>query len=168
MKRLTARTPSQIAVIVVLASLSGVIALAQSQAPPEANLKAYVDLARQDLNKAKTDILGQAMGFTPEQAAKFWPMYSAYTKELNALGDVRLKIIKDYADNFQSMDDQKADGLAKRAMDWEAKRAALKQKYYAQVRQALGGKLAARFLQVENRLLTVVDLQVAAEVPLVE
>ena len=140
----------------------------QSQPPPEQNLKAYVDLVRKDMNKAKTEILGQAMGFSPEQAAKFWPIYSAYTKELNALGDVRLKLIKDYADNFTSMDDQKADNLARRLLTWESQRAALKQKYYAQVQQALGGKMAARFLQVENRLLTVVDLQIAAEVPLVE
>jgi len=144
------------------------VACGQSTPPPEENLKAYIDQARKELTKDKAALMGQAMRLTPDQASKFWPVYSAYTKELDALGDMRLKIVKDYADNFDSMDDQKADGLAKRSFEWETKRSALKQKYYDQVKQALGGKAAARFAQAESRLLAIIDLQIAAQVPLVE
>ena len=40
-------------------------------------------------------------------------------------------------------------------------------KYYGQVRNALGGITAARFLQVEHQLLLIIDLQIASSLPVV-
>jgi hypothetical protein len=36
------------------------------------------------------------------------------------------------------------------------------------VREQLGGIIAARFLQVENQMLMVIDLQIASSLPIVE
>jgi len=134
----------------------------------EANTRAYVELLRTDVQAQKTQIFTDIMQFNDEQAAKFWPIYREYDVELQKLNDQKLEGIKEYARNYSNMTDEKADALAKLALELENKRNDLKKKYYEKIREQLGGIIAARFLQVENQLLMVVDLQIAASLPIVE
>jgi len=54
------------------------------------------------------------------------------------------------------------------ALALENKRNDLKKLYYEKVRDQLGGIIGARFLQIENQMLMVVDLQIASSLPIVE
>jgi hypothetical protein len=131
------------------------------------NINAYVELLRADVRAEKTAIMGEMMGLDDEQGAKFWPIYRQYDVELQQLNDEKLAGIKDFAKNYDSMTDEKADGLAKLALKLDSQRNDLKSAYYEKVREKLGGVIAARFLQVENQLLMVVDLQIASSLPIV-
>lgn len=51
------------------------------------------------------------------QAAAFWPLYNRYDVEQSKLGDQKLALIQDYAKDFLSMTDAKADQLARRALE---------------------------------------------------
>ena len=55
-----------------------------------------------------------------------------------------------------------------KALELESRRTALKEKYYTRLKSALSPKTAARFLQVENQLLMIIDLQIAASLPIVK
>lgn len=134
----------------------------------EQNLDAYIALLRTDLNTQKVNVLSRVMQFTPEEASAFWPVYEAYIKELTQLGDEKLGVIKDYAAHYASLSDSKTDELVGRVLDLEGKRTALKRKYYAKVKEALDAKAAARFLQVENQILMLLDLKIAANLPVVQ
>jgi len=134
----------------------------------ETNIRAYVELLRADVNAKKTAIYTQIMQLNDDQSAKFWPIYREYDLELQKLNDQKLAGIQEYAKNFQNMTDEKADELAKLALDLEGKRNELKKTYYEKIRQQLGGIIAARFLQVENQLLMVIDLQIASSLPILQ
>ena len=134
----------------------------------ETNIRAYVELLRVDVKTKKTAIFTEIMQFNALQAAKFWPIYNEYDTELQKLNDQKLAGIQEYAKNFGSMTDEKADELAMLALELENKRNDLKKTYYEKVREQLGGIVAARFLQIENQLLMVIDLQIAASLPIVE
>ena len=134
----------------------------------ETNIRAYVELLRVDVRTKKTAIFTEIMHFNDQQAAKFWPIYNEYDVELQKLNDQKLAGIQEYAKNFGNMTDGKADELAMLALELENKRNDLKKTYYEKVRQQLGGIIAARFLQIENQLLMVIDLQIASSLPIVE
>lgn len=134
----------------------------------ETNLRAYIELLRVDVRTKKTAIFTEIMQFNDQQSAKFWPIYSEYDIELQKLNDQKLAGIQEYAKNFGKMTDEKADELALLALDLESRRNDLKKTYYEKVRQQLGGIVAARFLQIEDQLLMVIDLQIAASLPIVE
>ena len=108
------------------------------------------------------------MEFTEGDDAKFWPIYREYEAELVKINDRRLALIKEYAANFAKMTDDVADRLARGALDVEGRRNDLKLRYYERFKSALGAKSAARFLQVENQMLLLLDLQIAASLPLVQ
>jgi hypothetical protein len=132
------------------------------------NINAYVELLRSDVRTKKVAILTVIMQLNDDQSAKFWPIYREYDVQLQQLNDQKLAGIRDYAQNYDSMTDEKADALAILALALENKRNELKKTYYEKVRDQLGGVIAARFLQVENQMLMVIDLQIASQLPVVQ
>ncbi|MGH9627082.1 MAG: hypothetical protein ACRD7E_01775 [Bryobacteraceae bacterium] len=141
------------------------VAVKQNQ---ETNLKAYVELLRKDLKKDKVAIMTEMMELTPEDSAKFWTIYTEYDKELTGLGDQRIAFIRIYAENFGSLTDQKVTEIIEGLADVESGRTALLKRYFQKMSQTLNPKLAARFVQVEHQILLIVDLQIAASLPVVE
>ena len=133
----------------------------------EMNIRAYIELLRTDVRKSKSQIMGEVMQLDADQATKFWPIYKDFQAESSALGDKVLALIKKYADNYDNITDAVADQLANEALNIEQQKNALKRKGYQRVKDALGAITAARFLQVENQLDRVVDLQIAAQLPII-
>jgi hypothetical protein len=76
-------------------------------------------------------------------------------------------MIKKYAENYENMTDAVADELIQTATRNEQQRHDLKVKYYGRMKGALGAIAAARFLQVENQLLMLIDLQIASSLPVI-
>jgi len=130
------------------------------------NLTAYAELLRSEVRLEKAAILVEVMGFTEAEDKAFWPIYREYDAEMSKLSDERVALIADYARAFDTLTDADAEKLARRALDLEARRQALKAKVYDKVKSALSPKTALRFLQVEHQLLLIIDLQIAAALPI--
>ena len=131
------------------------------------NSEQMIELVRTDIQKQRVAIIGEAMQFTADEAAMFWPIYEEYEAERSEIGDQRMALIMDYADHFQTMTDEKAAELGATALGLEEARTALKKKYFQKLQAEMSPVTAARFLQVENQLTMVLDLQVASQVPLI-
>jgi hypothetical protein len=86
---------------------------------------------------------------------------------LTRIGDRKLAMIKKYTENYDNMTDALADELMREAIQIDQQRHDLMVKTYQQMKRALGGVSAARFLQVENQLLMLIELQVASSLPVV-
>ena len=163
-------------VMVVLAT--PVPSIAQTAAPAsrdaaraatrDQNLIAYVELLRSDIRSQRVAIITELMEFNEADDAAFWPIYREYESELAKLNDERLVGIQEYADAYPNVSDTLADSLTTRALDIESRRTALKSKYYARLKAVLSPRTAARFLQIENQLLMIIDLQIAASLPIVQ
>ena len=129
------------------------------------NLTAYAELLRTDVRAEKVAILVEVMGFTDADDKAFWPLYREYDAELVKLSDERVALIADYAAQYDALTDAGADKLAARALDLEARRQAVKAKYYQRIKAALSPRTALRFLQVEHQLQLIIDLQISAALP---
>ena len=66
------------------------------------------------------------------------------------------------------MNNEKADELEVRVIQLDEKRLALREKYYGILKKALPAVLAARFLQLENQIKSIVDLLIASNLPIIE
>lgn len=132
------------------------------------NLTAYAELLRSDVRAQKVAIITEVMHFTEAEDAAFWPIYREYDLEMAKLGDERVALIAEYASNYSNLTDAVAEKLASKALDLEAKRQALKSKYFDRFKTALSPRTALRFLQVEHQLLLLIDLQISAALPIVK
>jgi hypothetical protein len=126
-----------------------------------------IKLMRQDVQAAKDDIIKNTMQFTDAEASAFWPVYREYASEQHAIADTRLKMITDYAQKIDTMDDATASSLTKRLFQVEEDTQALRKRYLPKFEKALGAKRAAKFYQVDNRLSMIVNVQLASEIPLI-
>ena len=159
-----------------LAVLAGVV-LASSAlgAPPPAapsdedELRGYVEMLRSDVNTTKITTFNEVMKLTGPEAEKFWPIYRNYEKELAAVGDRKLAMIREFATLHLSgtLDDQRANELAARWLKNTQERLDLWRKYHKQISKAVSPIRAAQFLQVENQMALFLDLNIAAEMPAV-
>jgi hypothetical protein len=131
------------------------------------NIQAYIDLLRADVRQQKAEMLGAVMQLSAAEAAKFWPIYEQYDEELAKLNDQRVANIQEYASSYDQMTDAKADQLIRKALSYRKQRSELLAKAYESVKQTLGGITAARFIQVEDQLLLIIDLQIDSFLPVV-
>jgi hypothetical protein len=138
----------------------------EAQQTKTLNLTAYAELLRSDLRAEKVAILTEVMGFTEAEDKAFWPIYREYDAEMARLGDERTALVAEYARSYDQMTDDIADRLARKALDLEARRQAVKARYYDRVKTALRARTALRFLQVEHQLLLLIDLQISAMLPI--
>jgi hypothetical protein len=164
-------TPAAIAFALLLAPpatfAQGPSPRAAEREAKEANLRAYVELLRSDLRTQKVAIITEMMEFSEAEDAAFWPIYREYELEMSKLGDERIALVQEYAKAYSAMTDAAADAIATKALDLESRRHAVKAKYYERFKQALPARTAARFLQVEHQILLLIDLQIAAALPII-
>jgi hypothetical protein len=132
------------------------------------SLESEIELLRSDLKTAKVEIVKEALKVEGPKADAFWPVYRKYQLELDAIGDKRLAVIKDYAANIDHLTDEKAKSIVKQSLDLQSARTSLLKKYYKEFDKVLGATDAAKLIQVEHLVMSLVDLQVAANMPLIE
>ena len=58
--------------------------------------------------------------------------------------------------------------MVKKLFQLKESRLALKKKYFEKIGKALAPVVAAKFLQLENVINNLIDIQIAAELPLIE
>ena len=132
------------------------------------NLSAYAELLRSDVQAQKIAILTEVMGFTEAEDKAFWPIYRDYNAEMAKLGDERVALIEEYARAYSQITDAVAQSLATRAIDLDKRRSATLERCFTRVGSALSPKTALKFLQVEHQLLSIIDLQISASLPIVK
>ena len=125
-----------------------------------------IQLLRSDVQAEKNDILTHTMAFNDQESAAFWPIYRDYARDQQVIGDDRWKLIKDYAANYDTLDDAKGNDLAKQMFSIDSRTIKLREDYWPKFEKALGGKRAAKFYQVDNRLSLIINLELSSEIPL--
>ena len=139
----------------------------QHEATPAASDQ-YVELLRKDLRSEKKQIVAANMLLTEAEAQKFWPVYDEYTVEAAKINDAKLSVIKEYVQNYETLNDAQAERMVKTWSAADEATVQLRLKYLPIFQKALPGKKVARFFQVDRRIGSVIDLQLASEIPLVE
>ena len=133
----------------------------------DTNIREYIELLRSNVRQRKAEVMAAMMQLSAADAAKFWPIYNQYDAELDKLNDLRVANIEEYARTYTQLSDEKADELIKNALTERRQRSELLAKYYERVKQPLGAITAARFVQVEDQLLLLIDLQIDSALPIV-
>jgi hypothetical protein len=103
----------------------------------------------------------------PGQSGAFWSIYDEYLAEVASLTAERTELVKDFALAFDTMDDETAEAMGRRALQYDARRHETIAKYFDRIADEMGGKVAGQFLQIENRIYTLKDLRLELEVPII-
>jgi hypothetical protein len=132
------------------------------------DVDSYIELLKSDIKTDKKVLITETMEFTQQQSEKFWPIYNEFEHELDKLSSKRIANIKDFAANYDSLTDKKADELIKNSFSFLEDRMSLNKKYYKKFAEALTPIVAAKYMQLENQIQLMIDLSIAANLPYAE
>ena len=132
------------------------------------NIDNYIEMLRSDLKTKKTEIISDNISLTEAESEKFWPVYREYSLKLDKISDKRVKYIKEYADNFDTMTEKKADKIVDQAFNYYEDRISLEKKLYKKTKKILGVIKAAKLVQLEHQINVLIDVEIGSQLPLIE
>ena len=97
----------------------------------------------------------------------FWTKYDLYETERKALGQSRIALLKEYAENYSSLTDAKTDELMVKLVKQKSSTDKLITKYYKQIRKTSGSKAAAQFMQIETYFLSGIRMAILENIPFI-
>ena len=127
----------------------------------------YLEVARDVLNSEKKAIVAEAMILSNTESGPFWELYNEYNAELYNVHTKRVNIIKDFAANYESMNDEKADELWTNSMAYQSELLKLNKAYYKKFKKILPAGKAALYFQLENKIATLLNAELALEIPVI-
>ena len=133
----------------------------------EAESVAEMHALETDVGPGKRAFIEEQLELTPEEDAKFWPIYDAHQEALQAFNQRRLDNIMKYARayNADALDDASAVAIVEESLDIEKDEAEQMERTFHKLKKAVPVVKAANYLQVENKLRAVVRFEQAAQVP---
>jgi hypothetical protein len=143
---------------------------AQAQVNPTLSEEFGTDIeaARTIMSTERKILIMREMNLTPQEAEAFWPLYDEYVNARRSIGDLRVKVITDYAANYQSMTDELAGTLLSEAIKYDEQKLKLQKKYVKKFKKILPNIKVVRYFQLESKLDAIIDFDLASQIPLME
>ena len=139
-----------------------------SSATAQSSVDQDVDLLRKDVRSQKKQIIAANLKLTDAEAVKFWPIYDQYTVDLVRINDAKYAAIKEYVKNYDTMSDEQATALTRQIIAVDESAAQLRLRYVPVVNKVLSGKKTAQFFQLDRRLVMLIDIQLATQLPMIQ
>jgi hypothetical protein len=161
---------SKMRLLFVACAMLAVTAVAAVAAEPAAAVPGKEDLSLllQTIRSNRKAFVSVNLALTPDEAAKFWPLYDEYQKELTPYGDRLASIVDEYIASFRTLSNEKALELIKGYNEAEAGRLQVRRSFIDRFAAVVPGRTVARFYQIENKIDAVLRYDLAATIPVVE
>jgi predicted secreted protein len=156
----------------ILFALTAVAALGATQTTVAEPVGA-AELARtQELISAiqtnRQQVMLDTLALNPEQLSKFMPIYEEYQAEMKALMTAGSNLgNRLFVSDYGGMTDEASKAIRKEAFKLRNDRLALLEKYADKLDKKLPSTKVLQFVQIENKMQVLLDLAVAASVPIV-
>mgnify|MGYP003603696459 FL=1 len=148
-------------------SLIFIFFLATFSSYAQSSFKEDLDVVQSVYGKSKSDLVKEYMNLSDTQSAAFTKVYDSYEAQRKALGQTKFQLLNDYAANYATLTDEKADQLAKAALKNEIDYEKLFSKKKKKKKKAVGSINAAKFIQLEVYLQTTIRNEIQNSIPFI-
>ena len=127
----------------------------------------YIEVVRSVLKTEKKAAITEVMELTEAESGPFWELYNEYDFELTKVQNIRLNAIKEYAEEYGILTNEKADKLWNDVMEFKTASLKLEKKYYKKFKKILPTAKAAKYFQAENKIQAMVAASLAEQIPMI-
>jgi hypothetical protein len=127
-----------------------------------------MEIVKEKIRTDKKLFIATNMKLTESETKAFWPVYETYQAELGKLRDREIKLIEEFAANYETMSDDVAKKLLDNSLSIDSGNVKLRQSYLAKFRGVLPDKKVARYYQLESKIDAVLEYEMARRIPLVQ
>jgi len=131
-------------------------------------------------SKEEIDLLQAAFGMEkkamvaefvqPDAATQdaFWQLYDEYETARKELGVTRVNLLKQYAENYNSMTNETADAWMSEVMKLQKSTDKLLASYYKKIKKATDPITAFKFHHIESYILSTIRSSILEDIPFVK
>ena len=151
----------------LLISLTALAALGAADAAlaQSTNAKDDAELLISQIQTDKRAVVLAAMQMTDAEVAAFTPIYDKYQADMKLQFESAVEMLNKFSANYGSMTDDAAKDIMKDWFELRDERNAVMKKYAKQMGRALPPTKVLQWVQIENKLNTLLDVQAASVVP---
>jgi hypothetical protein len=117
--------------------------------------------------KDKRLIMNEHIKVSGAQKEAFWKLYDKYEEKRISISEQRCEIIKEYADNYLTLDPQRASILADRLIKNTEKSNKLYKTYFRKFRNRVGDIQATTFYQLETYFHILIQVSLQSHIPVI-
>ena len=139
-------------------------ALAENETEPDSGMAEATAKFQRD----RRQLIESNLQLTETEAARFWPVYERFQRELAKVTEKRRSIIAEFGENYDDMSDAMARKIMLDRIELEEIRYRLMKEFYPSFESALPIKKLARYYQIESKIHYSVEAGIAEELPLVK
>jgi hypothetical protein len=128
-----------------------------------------MEILKEKLKADKKLLIAGNMELSDAEAKQFWPIYDSYQKELDGINKHLGQTVKEYADAFNkgNVPNETAKKLLGEALSVEEQEVKLKRTYAEKLEKVLPATKVARYIQMENKIRSLIRFELAQQIPLV-
>ena len=145
--------------ILITGLLAALPALAQDE-------RDVIEVIRTQIQADRQALVAQNMQLNPTESEEFWPLYREFQLERAEISDRRVNLIMEFRDNYSNLDDERAEELLKEGIKIQNDKVKLWKKYRRKIDRILPASKTLRFFQIESKLDTIIDFDLARSIPL--
>ena len=151
-----------------LAALLAIAGAGAASAQGTVNMTDQDQLLISQIQTDKRAVVLKSMNLSDAQVASFTPIYDQYQAEMKKLLQRNSDLVNKYAATYETMSDADAKKLLEEAFKLRIDRTETLRKYARKMEKVLPATKVLRFVQIENKLTTLLDWQAAQLIPLVK
>ena len=155
------RSREIIAFTAILTFLSTTGLMAQQEGDDIEGVKSQIQTNRQAL-------VAENLMLSESESEVFWPVYREFHSERDALVDRRIKLLREFRDNFDGLSDEQATQMLDDYFVLQDDFLALRKKFLRNFRRVLSDKTTLRYYQIENKMDSIIEYELSQVVPLAQ
>ncbi len=126
-----------------------------------------IELIRVIIEAERKVVVATNMNLSDAESEAFWPVYNQFEAAVRAVNDKRVKVLTQLARDFETLTDEQAVDLLEEHFKFQQERVKVRKSYMKKFKKVLSGKQLARFYQIDGKIDTIIDFDIARAVPLV-
>jgi hypothetical protein len=153
--------------LIVLAALAA-ISTATTTLAESAGLSNEAQVLISQIQTDKRAIVLSTLQLTDPQVAAFTPLYDEFQADNKKVMERGIEMLNKFASNYGSMTDDAAKDILKDWFNLREDRNEVVEKYAKKMAKVLPATKVLQWVQVENKLNTLLDVQAASVIPLAQ
>lgn len=127
-----------------------------------------IQLIRSVVQTERQAVVAANLGLSDAESAVFWPLYKEYRAAVDQATDARVALTKRYFASYETLTDDEASALLDDFFGYEKNLLKTRTSWAKKMRKVLSGRTVARFFQIEHKMDTIIEYEMAGEVPLIQ
>jgi len=115
----------------------------------------------------KRAIYQKVMELTPSDSVAFWPIYDEFELERKNLGQRRVQLMQKFVSKYPAISAEELDEIVEGLIEVRAELLDLETDAYEEMKEKTSTMTAAKFIQIESFLNTMISAELAQEMPFI-